>query len=59
MKRLIVVLSSVATLMLGVLVAGTGYANMSENSVMKLSEKGYEQRSERDLAGLPRPKRAE
>ena len=37
MKRVIVV-STVATLMLGVLVAGTGYANMSEDAGKKCSE---------------------
>jgi hypothetical protein len=38
MKRVIVVLSTVATLMLGILVAGTGYANMSEDAGKKCSE---------------------
>jgi hypothetical protein len=38
MKRVIVVLSTVATLMLGALVAGTGYANMSEEAGEKCSE---------------------
>jgi hypothetical protein len=38
MKRLIVVLSTVATLMLGVLVAGTGYATMSQDAGDKCSE---------------------
>ena len=38
MKRVIVVLSTVATLMLGVLVAGTGYANISEDAGEKCSE---------------------
>ena len=37
MKR-IIVLSTVATLMLGVLVAGTGYANMSEDAGAKCSD---------------------
>jgi hypothetical protein len=38
MKCVIVVLSTVATLMLGVLVAGTGYANISEDAGEKCSE---------------------